>query len=314
MTETSKASVTFIEITEETAGQRLDNFLLRHLKGVPKSHVYRIVRAGEVRVNKGRADVTRKLEAGDVVRVPPVRVAEKPDNAPALAASGQVELPILFEDDALIAINKPSGVAVHGGSGLSFGVIELLRAQRPQAKFLELVHRLDRDTSGILLVAKKRSALVKLHEMLRDNHQIDKRYLALVQGVWPEPRSHVKFKLLKYETPDGERRVKKSADGLTSHTVVNRRQTFADASLLECELKTGRTHQIRVHLAESGHPILGDDKYGDPAINRLLPRAGLRRLFLHAWRLTLIHPLSGDKLQLEAPLAKELQTYLDTLN
>ncbi|WP_035057460.1 RluA family pseudouridine synthase [Andreprevotia chitinilytica] len=313
MTETSKASVTFIEITEEVAGQRLDNFLLRHLKGVPKSHVYRIVRSGEVRVNKGRADVTTRLEAGDVLRIPPVRVAEKPDAAPAQAASDRIELTIVYEDDALLAIDKPSGIAVHGGSGVSFGVIELLRAQRPQAKFLELVHRLDRETSGILLVAKKRMALVKMHEMLRDNHQIDKRYLAMVKGVWPEPRSHVKFKLLKYNTADGERRVKKSADGLTSHTVVNRRATFADASLLECELKTGRTHQIRVHLAESGYPILGDDKYGDFALNKALPRAGLKRMFLHAWRLTLAHPLTGNKLELEAPLPKELQTYLDSL-
>ncbi|GHD56051.1 RluA family pseudouridine synthase [Jeongeupia chitinilytica] len=313
MSETSKASVTFVEIGPEEAGQRLDNYLIRRLKGVPKSHIYRIVRGGEVRVNKGRTDVTYRLAEGDVLRIPPVRVAEKPASTAVQAASGQLELEILFEDDALIAINKPSGVAVHGGSGISFGVIELLRAQRPQAKFLELVHRLDRETSGLLLIAKKRSALVKLHEMLRDNHQIDKRYLALVQGVWPEPRSHVRFKLLKYETPGGERRVKKSADGLTSHTVVNRKAKFADASLLECELKTGRTHQIRVHLAESGHPILGDDKYGDPALNRLLPRAGLKRMFLHAWRLTLSHPLTAEKLTLEAPLPGELQTYLDTL-
>ncbi|BCL74586.1 pseudouridine synthase [Jeongeupia sp. HS-3] len=313
MSETSKASVTFVEIGPEEAGQRIDNYLIRHLKGVPKSHVYRIVRGGEVRVNKGRIDVTYRLAEGDVLRIPPVRVAERPASTAAQAASGQLALEILFEDDALIAINKPSGIAVHGGSGISFGVIELLRAQRPQAKFLELVHRLDRDTSGILLIAKKRSALVKMHEMLRDNHQIDKRYLALVEGVWPEPRSHVRFKLLKYETPEGERRVKKSADGLTSHTVVNRKAKFTDSSLLECELKTGRTHQIRVHLAESGHPILGDDKYGDPAVNRLLPRAGLKRLFLHAWRLTLSHPLTAEKLELEAPLPKELQTYLDTL-
>ncbi|WP_432721551.1 RluA family pseudouridine synthase [Jeongeupia wiesaeckerbachi] len=313
MSETSKASVTFVEIGPEEAGQRLDNYLIRRLKGVPKSHIYRIVRGGEVRVNKGRTDVTYRLAEGDVLRIPPVRVAERPASTAVQAASGQLELEILFEDDALIAINKPSGIAVHGGSGISFGVIELLRAQRPQAKFLELVHRLDRETSGLLLIAKKRSALIKLHEMLRDNHQIDKRYLALVQGVWPEPRSHVRFKLLKYETPEGERRVKKSADGLTSHTVVNRKTKFADASLLECELKTGRTHQIRVHLAESGHPILGDDKYGDPALNRLLPRAGLKRMFLHAWRLTLSHPLTADKLTLEAPLPKELQTYLDTL-
>lgn len=314
MTDTSKASVTLLTIGADEAGQRIDNFLLRMLKGVPKSHIYRIVRSGEVRVNKGRIDVTYRLAAGDVLRIPPVRVAEKADTSTAVAAAEHVEIPVIFEDDALIALNKPSGLAVHGGSGLSFGVIELLRAQRPQARFLELVHRLDRDTSGILLVAKKRSALTKLHEMLRDNHQIDKRYLALVAGGWPHTRNHVKLKLLKYETPEGERRVKVSEDGLSSHTVVNRRQVWADCSLVECELKTGRTHQIRVHLAQSGHPILGDDKYGDPAVNRALQKRGLRRMFLHAWRLTLIHPLTGDKLELEAPLPDELQSFLNVLN
>lgn len=313
MGDTSKASVTFVTIGPDEAGQRIDNFLLRELKGVPKSHVYRIVRGGEVRVNKRRIDATYRLVEGDVVRIPPVRVAEKPDVSTAVAAAAHVDVPVLYEDDALIALNKPAGLAVHGGSGLSYGVIELMRVQRPQAKFLELVHRLDKETSGILLVAKKRSALTKLHEMLRDNHQIDKRYLALVDGVWPHARNHVKLKLLKYETPDGERRVKVSEDGLSSHTVVNRRQVWRDCALLECELKTGRTHQIRVHLAASGHPILGDSKYGDPGVNRALQKRGLRRMFLHAWRLTLIHPLTGDRLELEAPLPDELQSFLNTL-
>ncbi len=314
MIETSKASVTFLTIGADEAGQRLDNYLLRLLKGVPKSHVYRIVRAGEVRVNKGRTDVTYRLAEGDVLRIPPVRLAEKPDTSTVEAAALHVDVPVIYEDDALIALNKPAGLAVHGGSGLSFGVIELLRAQRPQARFLELVHRLDRETSGILLVAKKRSALTRLHEMLRDNHQIDKRYLALVDGVWPHTRNHIKLKLLKYERPDGERRVKVSEDGLTSHTVVNRKQVWKDCSLLECELKTGRTHQIRVHLSASGHAILGDDKYGAPAVNRILQKRGLRRMFLHAWRLSLIHPLTSDKLVLEAPLPDELQAFLNTLD
>jgi 23S rRNA pseudouridine955/2504/2580 synthase len=314
MSDTSKASVSFITVDADDAGQRLDNFLLKRLKGVPKSHVYRIVRSGEVRVNKGRADVTTRVQSGDVIRVPPVRVAEpevKP--ASAIAAADQLQIPVVYEDDALLVLNKPAGIAVHGGSGLSFGVIELLRAQRPQAKFMELVHRLDRDTSGLLLVAKKRSALVKMHEVLRDSHGIDKRYLALVEGVWPHTRCHVKMKLLKYETPDGERRVKVHADGLSSHTIVNRKQAWASASLLECELKTGRTHQIRVHLSASGHAILGDDKYGDAAVNKALPKQGLRRMFLHAWRLSLKHPLSNEPLTLEAPLPDELQHYLDTL-
>jgi 23S rRNA pseudouridine955/2504/2580 synthase len=313
MTGPGKASVTFHQISSDEAGQRLDNFLLRLLKGVPKSHVYRIVRAGEVRVNKGRADVTYRLTEGDVVRVPPVRMAEKPDTSTALAAAPHIEVPVIFEDDALIALNKPAGLAVHGGSGLSYGVIELLRAQRPQAKFLELVHRLDRETSGLLLVAKKRSALVRLHEMLRDNHQIDKRYLALTAGVWPHPRSHVRFKLFKYLTEEGERRVRVSDEGLTSHTVINRREEWRDCSLVECELKTGRTHQIRVHLAHSGFPIAGDDKYGDPAVNKAFAKRGLRRMFLHAWRLVLTHPLSGERLELEAPLPAELQSFVNTL-
>lgn len=315
MPDTSKASVIFVNVDEEEAGQRLDNFLAKRLKGVPKSHLYRIIRSGEVRVNKGRADATTRLAAGDVVRVPPVRVAEKPDTSTVDAAARHVELSILYEDDALLAINKPAGLAVHGGSGLSFGVIELLRAQRPQAKFLELVHRLDRDTSGILLVAKKRSALTRLHEMLRDNHQIDKRYLALVAGRWPNPRSHIRFKLFKYETAEGERRVRVDEEaGLTSHTVANVRQHWPEATLLECELKTGRTHQIRVHLAASGHPILGDDKYGDLATNRAMQKRGLRRMFLHAWRLTLTHPLTSEPLILEASLPDNLNSFLDILD
>ncbi|AMC33662.1 RluA family pseudouridine synthase [Iodobacter arcticus] len=309
----SKASVTFLTVDEEDAGQRLDNFLLKHLKGVPKSHVYRIVRSGEVRVNKGRSDVTYRIVAGDILRLPPVRVAEKPDAAPAVAASHRIDIPIIFEDDAILILNKPAGLAVHGGSGVSFGLIELIRAQRPQAKFLELVHRLDRETSGILMVAKKRSALTVLQDALRDNHRIDKRYLALVKGVWENPRSHVKFSLLKYNTAEGERRVRVSPEGKISHTVVNRRKVWKDCSLLECELKTGRTHQIRVHLAASEHPILGDEKYGDFALNKILPRQGLRRMFLHAWRLIVDHPITGKPLELEAPLPPELQSYIDLL-
>ncbi|WP_283148413.1 RluA family pseudouridine synthase [Silvimonas soli] len=311
MSQTSKASVNFIEITEEQAGQRLDNFLLRELKGVPKSRVYKIIRGGEVRINKGRVDVTYRLEAGDILRVPPVRVADAPDTAPAQAASHRVHLDILFEDDAILAIDKPAGLAVHGGSGVSFGLIELLRAQRPDAKFLELVHRLDRETSGILLVAKKRSALVKLHDMLRDNHRIDKRYLAMVAGVWPDDKRHLRYKLFKYTTPAGERRVRVTPDGQESHTVVYRRRVGQQYSLVECELKTGRTHQIRVHLATAGFPILGDEKYGDFTLNKQLPREGLKRMFLHSWQLTLEHPLTGETMKLEAPVPIELAKFVD---
>ncbi|GAB3250220.1 RluA family pseudouridine synthase [Chitinimonas naiadis] len=309
------SKVSYLTVDAEEAGQRLDNYLMKCLKGAPKSLIYRIVRSGEVRVNKGRADVTYRILEGDHIRIPPIRLAEpgeKPDHS--VAAGRGPALPILFEDEALLVIDKPAGIAVHGGSGISFGVIEQLRAQRPQAKFLELVHRLDRETSGILLVAKKRSALVALHEMLRSDRGMDKRYLALVKGVFPDARRHVKFKLQKYVTADGERRVSVNPDGQDSHTILNRRAAFTEATLLECELKTGRTHQIRVHCAQSGFPILGDDKYGDFALNKALPRQGLKRMFLHAWRLNLNHPLAGTPLQLEAPLPQELQTYMNTLD
>ncbi|MBV1776049.1 RluA family pseudouridine synthase [Burkholderiaceae bacterium DAT-1] len=307
MTDTSKVS--WLTVDAEEAGQRLDNYLMKHLKGAPKSLIYRIIRSGEVRVDKGRADVTHRIAAGQVIRIPPIRLAE-PDES-RKAAVPALEFPVIFEDEAIIAINKPAGVAVHGGSGVSFGVIEQIRAARPQAKFLELVHRLDRETSGLLLIAKKRSALVALHDMLRDNHNIDKRYLTMVKGHFPDPKRAIKYKLTKYNTADGERRVKVDPEGMTSHTIFYRRTLGKASTLLECELKTGRTHQIRVHLSHAGFPILGDDKYGDFPLNKALQRAGLKRMFLHAWRLNLKHPLSGEMLSLEAPLPKELQRYLD---
>ncbi len=299
-------------ISEEEADQRIDNFLLRVCKGVPKSHIYRVLRSGEVRVNKGRIDQTYRLKQGDVVRIPPVRVAEKPDNAVPAA-----EFNILLEDNHLLVIDKPAGVAVHGGSGVSYGVIEQLRASRPQAKFLELVHRLDRETSGILLLAKKRSALTNLHEQIREG-QIDKRYLTLVHGDWQNTRQHIKLPLFKYNTPDGERRVRVQADGLPSHTVFNLVRRFGEFALLEAELKTGRTHQIRVHLASSGFPIVGDDKYGDFALNRAMQKAdgnriALKRMFLHAYRITFRHPEHGKPITLEAPLAKECELFLKSL-
>lgn len=306
--------VQFITITDDEAGQRIDNFLLRVCKGVPKSHVYRILRSGEVRVNKGRIDQTYRLVSGDVVRVPPVRVAETTPNA----APG-CEYNILLEDSHLLVINKPAGVAVHGGSGVSYGVIEQLRSSRPDAKFLELVHRLDRDTSGILLLAKKRSALTSLHEQIREG-ATDKRYLVLVKGDWRNPRQHIKLPLFKYNAADGERRVRVQEDGQASHTVFNLKKKLGEYAFLEAELKTGRTHQIRVHLASSGFPIVGDDKYGDFALNRMLQkadgeRAAFKRMFLHAFRIGFIHPDSGQQVSLEAPLPEEccrLLRYLDT--
>jgi 23S rRNA pseudouridine955/2504/2580 synthase len=327
-----------LTIDEDGAGQRLDNFLMRQLKGVPKTHIYRIIRSGEVRVNKGRASAETRLNVGDVVRLPPVRVSERAaDKAQAMAEQAANlaparEFAVLFEDDHLIAINKPAGVAVHGGSGVSFGVIEQLRMARPQAKFLELVHRLDRETSGILLVAKKRSALNNLQDQFRDR-ETGKTYLALVLGQWPANKKVLDKPLHKYLLADGERRVKvvtkDDPDGMPSLTLVKvRGRSGADPtaaadspdggrgySLLEVTIKTGRTHQIRVHLASEGMPIAGDDKYGDFDCNKAMARTGtgkvpLKRMFLHAWRLRCRHPASGEPLELLAELPPELALFL----
>ncbi len=319
MADVSKNTVTQAIITEDEQGQRLDNFLLKICKGVPKSHVYRIVRSGEIRVNRRRAEVCYRLQIGDVLRIPPIRLAQR-DTEMADGAAIGVELPILYEDDALLVIDKPSGIAVHGGSGVSFGVIEALRRQRPQARFLELAHRLDRETSGILLVGKKRSALTALHDMFREGgitgnaRGADKRYLVLVKGRWMEPLRHVKAPLLKYLLETGERRVRVSEQGKVSHTVFRLRARWGHYSLLEAELKSGRTHQIRVHLAHLGFPIAGDDKYGDFALNKALAKTGLKRMFLHAWKMTLPHPLSGTAVTFEAPLPAHLDAFLHNLS
>ncbi len=299
-------------ITADEAGQRIDNFLLRVCKGVPKSHVYRILRSGEVRVNKGRIDQLYRLQENDVVRIPPVRIAESTQaNVP------KCEFPILFEDKYLLVVNKPAGVAVHGGSGVSYGVIEQLRASRPDASFLELVHRLDRETSGVLLLAKKRSALTDLHEQMRDG-KTDKRYVTLVKGEWLNARQHVKLPLHKYTTADGERRVRVQADGQASHTIFNLRGNFGDYSLLEAELKTGRTHQIRVHLSASGFPIVGDDKYGDFALNKALQKSqgalpALKRMFLHAYQISFMHPETKKLICLKAELPGECEQFVRAL-
>jgi 23S rRNA pseudouridine955/2504/2580 synthase len=302
-----------VTVGEESAGQRLDNFLIRHLKGVPKTHVYRIIRSGEVRVNKGRATADTRVETGDVVRLPPVRLSAASELKAARPAPAR-EFPVLFEDEHLIAVDKPAGVAVHGGSGVSFGVIEQLRQARPAARFLELVHRLDRETSGILLVAKKRSALTHLQDQFRER-ETGKTYLALVTGAWPPNRKVIDQPLHKYLLADGERRVKVVAkddpDGMRSVTLVKVAQRVGGYSLLEVTIKTGRTHQIRVHLASQGHPIVGDDKYGDFELNKAFAREGLRRMFLHAWRLQFTHPASGERVALVADLPPELKKFLD---
>ncbi|PIQ55633.1 MAG: ribosomal large subunit pseudouridine synthase C [Comamonadaceae bacterium CG12_big_fil_rev_8_21_14_0_65_59_15] len=308
-------------VDEDSSGQRVDNFLMRLLKGVPKTHIYRVIRSGEVRVNKGRVTADSRVQTGDLVRVPPVRVSQRAQDKQLAMAGQAARVPartftVLLEDEYLIALDKPAGVAVHGGSGVSFGVIEQLRMARPQAPFLELVHRLDRETSGILLVAKKRSALKALQEQFRQR-QTGKTYLAMVRGTWPVKLKVLDKPLHKYlvasdQAQAGERRVKvvskDDPDGMPALTLVKVRASTADYSLLEVTIKTGRTHQIRVHLASAGYPILGDDKYGDFELNKALARAqpGLQRMFLHAWRLALHHPASGEGLELLADLAPEL--------
>ncbi|HJV26133.1 MAG TPA: RluA family pseudouridine synthase [Aromatoleum sp.] len=295
---------------ELVAGQRIDNYLMRICKGVPKSHVYRILRSGEVRVNGGRVGPTYRLAEGDEIRIPPVRVAAP--SAGKAAPAGK-PLPVVYEDDALIVIDKPSGKAVHGGSGVSFGVIEQLRSQRPEARMLELAHRIDRETSGLLIIAKKRSALTALHDMMRDG-SVEKRYLTLVPGRWANPLQHVKVPLYKYLTPEGERRVRVSDEGKPAHSIVRLVRRWQRFSLLEVELKTGRTHQIRVHLAHLGFPLCGDDKYGDFSLNKALEQEGLKRMFLHAARLSFVHPLTGESIALEAALPDELQSFIDHLD
>lgn len=319
MKDTGKKSlsqaVSRIEIGEDEVGQRLDNFLIRRCKGVPKSHLYRILRSGEVRVNSGRVDATYRLQLGDSVRIPPIRVAERVESAIDEVAKQRVELPIIYEDEAMLVIDKPEGIAVHGGSGVSFGVIEALRRQRPLAKFLELAHRLDRETSGVLLVGKKRLALSALHDMFREHGAgADKRYLVLVKGRWMNQTQHVRLPLHKYLTEGGERRVSVDAEGKPSHTVFRLLARWSGMSLLEAQLKTGRTHQIRVHLAHLGFPILGDEKYGDFALNRDLKRDGLKRMALHAWNIAFRHPLSAVPLSCRAPLPAGIADYIATVD
>jgi len=302
----ARASVVVID--DARAAQRVDNFLLRELKGVPRSRVYRLLRGGEVRVNSRRVEATYRLRAGDRVRIPPVRVSATAQRAaPAPRDPG---FPVAFEDEALLVIEKPAGVAAHGGSGVSFGVIEHLRAARPNARFLELAHRLDRETSGLLILAKKRAALVALHAALREG-RVTKRYLALAKGAWTRATREVELPLRKTLTRAGERRVNVEPGGLASKTHFRLVEQCAGFSLLEATLATGRTHQIRVHLAHIGFPIAGDDKYGDFALNRELARQGLKRMFLHARELAFDHPLTGARIGLVAPLPEDLAPFLE---
>ncbi|HQR71731.1 MAG TPA: RluA family pseudouridine synthase [Burkholderiaceae bacterium] len=306
---------THVHVGPEHAGQRLDNFLLRLAKGVPKSHVYRIVRSGEVRVNRGRATADYRVQHGDDIRVPPLRTA-RPAGAARPAPVPALMPPILYEDDDLIVVDKPAGVAAHGGSGVAHGIIERVRAARPRQAFLELAHRLDRETSGILLLAKSRRALTSLHEQLREG-AVDKRYLLLVKGEWVNDRQHVRLPLTKFVNRTGERRVAVDPEGAASHTVFTLKRRFKGCSLLEAELKTGRTHQIRVHVAHLGFPIIGDDKYGDFELNRAMSRgefgARFGRMFLHAAATRLAHPATGAPLELESALPPDCAAILKAL-
>lgn len=318
---TQKApAVQFIEITDSNAGQRIDNFLLSLQKGVPKSRIYRAIRKGEVRVNKGRIKATYKLQLNDIVRLPPLRISTKVVSSHLSDSLRQILTDsILFEDDDLLVINKPSGLAVHAGSKINQGVIEALKLLRPELPFLELIHRLDRDTSGCLLLAKNRISLLEVQDQFRD-HTIDKRYLTLMKGAWLQGEKEVNAPLLKQSMPtDGDRMVRVDAAGKSARTLFIPRDLYrngqgeAIAQFTEVVLYTGRTHQIRVHSAHIGHPLAADDKYGNRLFNRSLRPLGLKRLFLHAWQLTIQHPTSGQPLHLEAPLPTELSDFLNTL-
>lgn len=313
--------VQFLQVDPDCAGQRVDNFLMSRLKGVPKSRLYRLLRKGEVRVNKGRVKPEHKLQAGDVVRVPPIRLAQAGDEVPVgTELAARLEQAIVFEDAWLLAINKPAGLAVHGGSGVQVGLIEALRQMRTEERFLELVHRLDRETSGIILVAKKRSALKALQEQFREKSEqmtlagIRKTYLALVDGEWPADRRQVDEPLLRVELPNGDRIVKVSSEGKPSKTLFTAVQALQGATLVEASPVTGRTHQIRVHARIAGCPLLGDEKYGIDHINEKLKAKGLRRLCLHAAKLTFVHPDSQASMTLEAPLPDDMKNLLEALS
>jgi len=313
MNQTDQQAARIIEVTAGEEGQRIDNFLLTRLKGVPKTKIYRILRTGEVRVNSGRIKPSYRVQAGDSVRIPPLRQAE-PATAqrPGDRVLEMVASSIIFEDKGLLVVNKPSGLAVHGGSGLSYGLIEALRALRPEAPFLELGHRLDRDTSGCIVIAKKRSVLRAFHELLREGGS-DKRYLALLKGRWRGGEIKVDAPLRKNVTQSGERMVRVSEDGKPALTIFRPVTIYKDATLVEAELITGRTHQVRVHAAHTGHPIAGDEKYGDEAFNKRMGEVGLKRLFLHASALSFTLPESGQVVSVSAPLGDELRAVLDRL-
>lgn len=306
--------VQHIEISEQYAGQRLDNFLTTRLKGVPKAHIYRIIRKGEVRINKKRCKPLQKIQAGDVIRIPPISVSDaKSAPDPSKSALELLENAIIFEDKHLLIINKPCGFAVHGGSGVSYGVIEGFRQLRPREKRLELVHRIDRDTSGCLILAKKATVLRELHDMIRLD-QMEKHYMALLMGVVEDDEVLVDQALRKFVTKSGERRVKIDPEGKPSQTILTPVQRFKDATLVDVKLLTGRTHQIRVHSMHLNHPVAGDDKYGDEAFNKHMQNLGLKRMFLHARRLKFRHPVTGEIMEPVANLDSHLTNIIKKLS
>jgi len=306
------SGVRFIEVTSEDVGQRIDNFLMRHYRSVPKTLIYRVIRKGEVRVNKGRVKQNSRLCEGDLVRVPPIRVAEKRVSDVPVSQLKRIEAAILYEDADLMVLNKPSGVAVHGGSGIQWGLIEVVRALRPLAKRLELVHRLDRDTSGCILLAKKASVLKALHADIREN-KMTKIYFALLEGHWPKGVEKVDLPLLKNTLQSGERMVKVDSQGKPSVSYFKVQQQFNHYDLVSVRLKTGRTHQIRVHALSQGCPVVGDDKYGDRDANKVARGLGMMRLALHARLLGFLHPVSQQWMEIEAPLHSDFKTVLERL-
>ncbi|MDC9724482.1 MAG: 23S rRNA pseudouridine(955/2504/2580) synthase RluC [Gammaproteobacteria bacterium] len=306
-------SVQFVDISAAQAGQRIDNFLLTLEKGVPKSRIYRAIRKGEVRVNKGRIKQTYKIQAGDTIRVPPLHTSEKNTiDTVSDRFKQQINECILLEDDALLVLNKPAGVAVHAGSGIPQGLVEALRIIRTDLPYLELVHRLDRDTSGCLLIAKSRDALLKMQQQMKD-HEIDKRYLTLLKGAWRSGERLIEQPLMKNSMSSGERMVIVDPEGKYSKTIFKPIESFAQAQFTEVILFTGRTHQIRVHSAYMGNPVAGDDKYGQRNFNRDMKKLGLKRMFLHAWKLTITHPITNQKIKLEASLPTQLENVLTKL-
>ncbi|OUS15283.1 23S rRNA pseudouridine(955/2504/2580) synthase [Gammaproteobacteria bacterium 50_400_T64] len=311
-TESAFDQVQYLEVSADQAGQRIDNFLLSRLKGVPKSRVYRLLRKGEVRVNKGRIRPEYRLIEDDIVRVPPIRVSKKETVAPGRSLRGILAKSILLETEEFLVINKPFGLAVHGGSGINLGVIESLRAMREPHDYLELAHRLDRDTSGCLLIAKSRRVLKHLQDQMRQR-SMDKRYITLVSGRWAKERREVNAPLLKQTVASGERIVRANSEGKPSLTRFKLLKHYANASLLEVKLETGRTHQIRVHCQLVGHPLAGDPKYGNENFNQGIRTIGLKRLFLHAAQLSFTSPATGERVKVEAPLPDELENLLKQL-